>query len=493
MIKPITSFREYVETLKRYGDIYTINEQVDWNLEMGAIIRYAYELPSPAPLFTNIKGSTEGVRVLGAPVGLSPNPEHPFLRIALSLGLPADSGITELVEAWSHLPDVKPIPPREVQHAECKEHKLIGDEINLMDLPVPYIHVGDGGRYINTYGVLIVRSPDGSWVNWSITRVMLHDKRTMAGVIVPTQHIGKVYEHWRAVGEKMPFALCLGVDPGIAMIAGYPLADGVNEVDMIGGWYGQPIDVVRCETHDLLVPATSEMVIEGYVSLDDTVLEGPMGEYAGYTWIGHEKEVPGFHVEALTHRTNPIMPVVAAGVPPEENHTNWGVAIAASIQYELRKEQLPVHSCFIPFESAVHWLVVTVDRSPDSPGSSVLARRIGEVVFSCRGGSYIPKVIVVDKDIDVSQIDQVVWALATRSHPDKVIQFPNQKVLPLVAYLDAEEKQQASTTKVVYNCLSSEEWPSGYAPLQASFAGYPADLRKQVQELFERLGSSVGA
>lgn len=488
--KSSISFREYIDALEHYGDIVKVEQEVDWNLEMGAMIRYAYEAPTPAPLFCKIKDSAPGFRVLGAPVGLSPHERHPFLRIALSLGLPAETGITELVEAWSHLPEAAPLPPQEVLNAPCKEYKRFGEDIDLTSLPVPYLHVGDGGRYINTYGVLIVRSPDGSWVNWSITRVMLHGKRTMAGVIVPSQHIGKIYQQWKAIGQDMPYALCLGVDPGIAMIAGYPLSDESNEADMLGGWYGKPLDVVRCESHDLRVPASSEIVIEGFVSLDETVPEGPMGEYAGYTWVGHHKEVPCFQVTAMTHRHEPIMPVVAAGTPPEENHTNWGMAIAASIQYELRRHHLPVRSCFIPFESAVHWLVVTVDSLGTYSDSAALARKIGEVVFACRGGSYIPKVIVAGHDIDPSRIDQVVWAAATRSHPDKVICFADQPVLPLVAYLDQDEKKKAATTKVVYNCLSSNEWAQGYLPLQASFSGYPEEIQNRVLDAFRKLGES---
>ncbi|MFB7813547.1 UbiD family decarboxylase [Paenibacillus chitinolyticus] len=491
MKKPIKSFRDYVETLDRYGDLFTVDQETDWNLEMGAMIRYAYELPSPAPLFTKVKDSAPGFRVLGAPVGISPDKRHPYLRIALSLGLPAHSTLPELVEEWSYLPDAEPIPPRVTADAPCKANKLFGEEIDLTRLPVPYIHVGDGGRYLNTYGVMIVRSPDGSWVNWSITRVMLHDERTMAGVIVPTQHLGMIYEQWKEIGQPMPYALCLGADPGIAMIAGYPLPDGTSEAELLGGWYGEPVEVVRCETNDLKVPATSEIVIEGVVSLQETVPEGPMGEYAGYTWVGHRKPVPCFKVTAMTHRDDPIMPVVAAGVPPEENHTNWGVAIAASIRHELRKRRLPVTACLIPFESAVHWLVVTVnshaEEAAEMTGDS-LARQIGEAVFSSRGGSYIPKVIVVNDDIDPGSIEQVVWALATRSHPDKVLLFPGQKVLPLVAYLDAHEKEAGTTTKVVYNCLSSDEWPKDYRPLEASFAGYPDELREQVRERFKSCG-----
>lgn len=138
-MKPIKSFREYVQTLKDNNEVVAISREVDWNLEMGAIIRRAYELPSPAPLFKSIKNSTPGFEVLGAPVGLSPNKEHPFIRVALSLGLPIDTPAPGLIEASSHLPDVNPISLRLVTDGECKENKLFNDEIDLTKLPVPFL------------------------------------------------------------------------------------------------------------------------------------------------------------------------------------------------------------------------------------------------------------------------------------------------------------------------------------------------------------------
>lgn len=477
-VKPIKSFRDYVENLKKHDEICTIKQEIDWDLEMSAIIRRAYELPAPAPLFKSVKESTLGFEVLGAPVGMSPNDAHPFIRAALSLGLPIDTSATDIVEAWSHLPDVKPISPRPIASGECKENKLFDDEIDLTKLPSPFIHVGDGGRYISTYGILVVRTPGGSWVNWSITRVMLDGPRTMAGVVIPSQHIGQIYEEWKTIGEEMPFALCLGVDPGIAMIAGYPLPKNVNEGEMIGGWYGQPIDVVKCENSDIEVPASSEVVIEGTVSLETRIPEGPMGEYSGYTWLDDEKTAPRFYTTAMTHRDNPIIPVVAAGIPPEENHTNWGIAIAASIKHVLRKQGLPVKDCFIPMESAVHWLVVTVDHRQEGYDNEKLVQDIGEAVFASRGGSsYIPKIIVADDDIDPSNINQVVWALATRHHPGKGKTLVDQSVLPLVSYLDDKEKEEGFTKKAIYNCLLPLDRK---LPIEASFNSYPEEMRKNI-------------
>ena len=175
------SFREYVEKLEACGEIVPVTKEVDWNLEMSAITRHAYDLPSAAPLFKNIKDCTPGFEVLGAPVGLSPDKEHPFKRVALSLGLPIDTSAPGIVKAWSELADVTPIPPREVETGACKENKLFGKDVDLTKLPVPLIHYGDGGRYINTYGIFIARTPDGSWVNWAISRAMLDGPQTIAG------------------------------------------------------------------------------------------------------------------------------------------------------------------------------------------------------------------------------------------------------------------------------------------------------------------------
>ena len=167
-MKPIKSFREYVEKLEESGEIVKISKEVDWNLEMGAITRRAYDLPAPAPLFENVKGCQKGFRVLGAPVGLSPDKEHPFKRVALSLGLPVDTPAPKLVEEWSKVPDVTPIPPRTVEDGPCKQNKLFGDEIDLTRLPIPWIHYGDGGRYINTYGIFSGKKSERKCLSLSV-------------------------------------------------------------------------------------------------------------------------------------------------------------------------------------------------------------------------------------------------------------------------------------------------------------------------------------
>ncbi|MBI3824333.1 MAG: UbiD family decarboxylase [Planctomycetes bacterium] len=473
------SLREYVERLQSLGEIQEVDIEVDWNLEMGAVIRRCYELQTPAPLFNRIKGIEPGFRVLGAPAGVSK--KNGLVRIALSLGLPLDASAQQIIEALASAHRKTSIPPRRVATGPCKENKLLGGAVDLERLPVPYIHDGDGGRYLNTWGTIVVRTPNSRWTNWSITRIMLHGKRTLVGAVIPRQHLGIIFQQWKALGQPMPFVLASGTEPVIPFVSGMPLDENVDEAGYIGGYLGEPIDVVDCETVDLQVPATSEMVIEGTVSPTETAWEGPMGEYSGYLSPGGGMPSPIFTVSAVTYRNNPILPVIAAGEPIEENHTCWGLTVSAQLLWELRQAEFPVTTCFIPFQSAAHWLVVTVPAPlAGAAGSESLARRLGEIVFRSRSGSFIPKVILIGDDVDPTNLDELVWAFATRNHPATgQVLFPDQKVLPLVAFLNADERKAARGTKVVYNCLPPNDRPAEEMPRRSSFRHL---WRQEVQE-----------
>jgi 4-hydroxy-3-polyprenylbenzoate decarboxylase len=493
----IRSLREYVERLQAMGEIQEIDSEVDWNLEMGAIIRRCYELQTPAPLFNRIKGIEPGFRVLGAPAGISKR--NGLGRIALSLGLPADATSRQIIEALANAHARTPIPPRRVATGPCKENKLIGDAVDLYRLPAPYIHDGDGGRYLNTWGSIIVRTPPvanapGSpkrWTNWSITRIMLHGKNTLVGAIIPRQHLGMIFAQWKALNQPMPFALAIGTEPVIPFVSGMPLDEYVDEADFIGGYLGEPVEVVDCETVDLQVPATAEIVIEGTVAPTETAPEGPMGEYSGYLSPGGGMPSPIFHVSAITYRNQPILPVIAAGEPIEENHTCWGLTVSAQLLWELRQANFPVTTCFIPFQSAAHWLVVTVPASAFAGGKGgELARQLGDVVFRSRSGSFVPKVILIGDDIDPSNLDELVWAFATRNHPATgQVLFPDQNVLPLVAFLTAAERKAKQGTKVIYNCLPPDDCPPDQMPRRSSFRfHWPKEIQERVLANWRRYG-----
>lgn len=489
----LKSLREYVDALERIGELQKIEKQVELNLEIGAICRRAYETGAPAPLFENISGMQKGFRVLGAPGGVSSQKGLYLSRIAVSLGLEPTATGREIVESLVAARSREFVKPRVVESGACKENILLGDAVDLTKLPAPLLHDGDGGRYMNTYGVFVVQTPDKSWTSWSIARAMLVDAKRMAGIIAPNQHIGMVRKTWTDINKPMPFALVLGAEPFIPFVGGMPLPANVSEGEFVGAYFQEPIEVVHCETVDLQVPATAEIVIEGFCSLDETAPEGPMGEYAGYLWTGAPSPKPVYNVTAVTHRTDPILPISVAGEPVEENHTAWGVPNAAEIVFALREAGFPVATAWSPFESANHWYAIALENDwHERTGLSgdEICRKIGDALFQTKAGMGTPKYLIFNDDIDLTNTNEIVWAFATRNYPgsDGEIIFNDESTNPLVAFLTNSEKQSFHTTKVIYNCLPPAEF-GGKLPRRSSFRGtYPAELQQKVLQNWQDYG-----
>ena len=483
--KYLKDLREYIEGLRALGEMVEVPLEVDWNLEMGAIIRRCYELGAPAPLFQRIKGSGPEFRAFGAPAGTSHQPGLYLCRVALSLGLPPTASGRDIVEALVAARKAPLIAPRIVTTGPCKENKISGKDLDLTRLPVPLPHFGDGGRYINTWGTVVARTPEGRWTNWAIARVMLLDRNRMAGIVHPLQHLGQIHGMWKKIGKPMPFAMFQGGPPFIPFVSSMPIPAGVNEADYMGGYFGEPVELVKCETVDLEVPATSEIVIEGYISDVETAMEGPMGEYAGYVPPGEGTLKPVYHATAMTYRNQAILPVVIAGEPVEEDHTAQGIPSAAELLFQMREAKIPVTMVWTTLESAQHWLVVTVPRDCRSQircTGETLCRRIGEHVFEkSKFGAVIPKILVMNDDIDATNLQEVVWAFATRCHPFKgEIHFNKEATSPLVAFLETAEKTTGITTKVVYNCLPPEDWGDRLPKRTAFQWNYPRELQEKI-------------
>ncbi len=489
----LKSLREYLDALAAVQELQVIQSPVDLDLEIGAICRRCYETGAPAPLFENINGVEKGFRVLGAPAGVSRQKNLYLSRIALSLGLdPASSG-RQIIESLVAARSRKFLPPERVSTGPIKQNVFLGDAVNLLRIPAPLLHGGDGGRYINTFGIVVAQTPDKKWTNWSIARIMVLDRNRMAGIIAPNQHIGMVRKQWSEIGKDMPFALVLGAEPFIPFVGGMPLPEYVNEADFVGAYFEEPVEVVKCESVDLEVPASAEIVIEGYVSLTDTDLEGPMGEYAGYLWENGSSPKPVYRVTAITHRDDPILPVSVAGEPVEENHTAWGIPNAAEIVFELRQAGLPIATAWSPFESANHWFALAAEmdwRQKIECSAQEFCRRIGEVLFRSKAGMGTPKYLLFNDDIDITDLRELVWAFSTRNHPGQQgeVVFNNESTNPLVAFLKSDEKMSMHTTKVIYNCLPPEEWKDAL-PKRSSFRGaYPTEIQEKVLRNWKEYG-----
>lgn len=494
-MKHYKDLRSYLQALDEIGDLAHIRQEVDGDLEPGAITRRSCEIDAPAPLFENIRGATPGFRILGAPAARSSRKDMPYARVALSLGLPPESTVPEIVNALlaaRQLPGKKPVRI-DAAGAPCRQNILRGDDANLDRFPIPFAHDTDGGRYANTWGMLIAKTPDGRWTNWSIARVMKVDGKRMAGLMVPSQHIGQIWAEWVKIGQPMPYALVQGVAPAIACAAGVPIPAGIDEADYVGALWDEPIEVVKALGVDLDVPAHAEVVIEGHVSITRDCPEGPYGEYSGY--LGTESSMqPSFHVETISYRDDPIWPLVVAGRPADESHTIWAMGMAADAMALMREAGLPVVSAWAPEESAVHWFVVVVpndwrEKLPNT-SSEQFARRVGELLFKADSLVFIPKIFLVDDDIDPTKIADVVWALATRVHPRrKQVVFEDARVVSLAHCYEEDEYASGRGPKVVFDTL---QLPIGEGRLRhASFdQAYPQDLRERVLKNWDSMTTS---
>lgn len=485
----LRSLRDFIAALEDLGDVQRIDAEVDWNLEIGAIIRRGYDLLAPAPLFARITGyAGSGFRVLGAPGGLSSLPGRRLARVALALGLPAEATGQQIVEEVVAARDRPPLPPVLVDPAAapCKQNVRRGADVDLLAFPTPLIHGNDGGRYLQTYGLNIARTPDGAWTNWSINRMMIAGPDRLSCLIPAPQHLGIIRARWAQRGVPMPIAVAIGVEPGLPYAGAMPLPEGADEAEFLGAYFGEPLELVRAETVDLAVPATAEIVVEGHVSVDpaDLAPEGPMNEYPGYNAY-EEAPKPVLHVSAVTYRDGAILPVVAAGPPVEEDHTGTGTMHAAEILYQLRRADLPVSSCWFSYESALHWLIVAVRTDWHERlglSSPELAERIGEVVFTGKAGFGVPKVLLVEDDVDITDVSEVVWAFATRAHPTHgEVRFPDRPTAALSVYLDEQEMHSYRAGKVIHNCLLADRFTDSPRPVKGSFEnGWPVDVQKRV-------------
>jgi UbiD family decarboxylase len=489
----LTDLRQYIEALRRYGEIQEIDAPVSLDLELGAIVRHCSETGAPAPLFNAFSDHPSGFRILGAPAATSARRELGLVRAATSLELSPNASGLDIAEAIAASLDLPAVEPEIVDSAACFANISTGDDVDLARLPAPLLHDGDGGRYLNTFGCIVVRTPDGSWTDWSIARIMPVDGKRMTGLVAPEQHIGMVSRAWADIGKPTPFALALGVEPSIPFICAMPLPAHVSEDGRLGALMRRPIKTVRCKTVDLEAPASAEILIEGHLHLDQTAREGPMGGYAGYVPAGPAMNGPVYHVSAISHRDNAILPVVAAGEPAEENHTVWGTAISAQVLHDLRAAGIPVTAAWIPLESAVHWLVVTAPRDwrrrSGVETSQAFCRHIGETLFKSGGGVIVPKVIVLNDDINPTNLEELVWAFATRCHPLRGhALFGRHPIDPLVAYRRTSGKIAATTGRIVYNCLPPDDWGE-VLPIRASFRhGYPPEIVDRVKRRWSEYG-----
>jgi 4-hydroxy-3-polyprenylbenzoate decarboxylase len=470
--------REFIDVLDKEGELVRIKEEVDWDLEAAAISRRVYELEGPAIFFEKVKDYPLGFRIFGGSLGT-------FRRVAIAMGLPPDISVREIYAEFERR-EASPIKPLIVETGPCKENKLLGNEVDLYTLPAPYIHDGDGGRYIGTWDVVVSKDPETGWQNWGMYRFMIHNKRFIVGFPRYHSHLGMVFhKHYIPRKEPMPIAVVLGASPLDHMVATTPYGIGVNEADYAGALGQEPVRLVKCETSDLLVPANAEIVIEGEILPDKVASEGPFGEYPGYRTEGIRMGVL-CQVKAITYRTSPILTMISLGVPPDDSSIAASLTAGIAIKRRLKRHKIPITDVYVPPEGVTHLIVVGVKK-----GGMDIARKIGEILTARRAD--INKIIVVDDDVDVFNFKAVIHALATKCHPMRGIvmeEVESGKANPLTPCYTAEERRAQSGGLAIFDSTWPLEWKKETdIPVKSSFeVMYPQKIKEKVLEKWQQWG-----
>ncbi|MBP7529760.1 MAG: UbiD family decarboxylase [Syntrophorhabdaceae bacterium] len=452
------SHRDFFEVLEKEGELARVKKEVDWDGEAGAIGRKTYESSGPAILFEKIKDYPEGYRISNGTTGT-------WGRVALSMEMPRNTPVRDIYAEYEKRVGVS-IPPKILKKSDapCKENIMLGDEVDLYQFPMPMIHEGDGGRYVGTWDVVINKDPETNWQNWGMYRFMAHTKNWLTGWPQTTSQFAFIMKKsYLPYNKPMPVAIVLGADPLSHIIATAGIKPYENEAEYVGGLRGQAVELVQCETSDLMVPAHAEIVIEGEVMPDQIAPDGPFGEYPGYR-SGTMCAGVAVKVKAVTYRSKPIVTMIALGTPPDDSSIAASLTAAVAMKKGLLRHGVPVTDVYVPPEGVTHLIVIGVTKGGTETAKKVLdyftLRRI-----------MTNKHIVVDADVDVFNMAEVLHCFATRCHPGRGIHYEwyEGRSNSLTPFYNIEERKKLRGCSVAFDSTWPPEWEKEVVPIKASF------------------------
>ena len=415
MAREINDLRGFIQRLDEEGLLAKVKAEVDWKYELGGIALKALGPPvRKALLFENIKD-------YGTP--LFTNGLLTVKELAIGLGFDPDIDEASLVRQTAQRLE-RPIKPTLVKTGPCKENKLFGKDVDVLKFPIPWWTEKDGGRYLGTWHQVIAKDPDSDWTNVGTYRMMVHESNLVGVHFGSFQHIALILNKYRKLNKPMPVAISIGTEPACMLVAITPIAAGVSEWDLAGALRQRSLEVVKGETVDLDIPANAEIVLEGELSLDETRLEGPFGEHTGF-YGGGKRPVPVAKINCITHRNNPIFRGSVLGKPITEDHRCLSLTLAAQALAMYK-------STGFPGVTAVHCTaggdpdfcaIVSLQKSYASQGLDA-----GRMLLSAKGGKLLKHVIITEDDINVFDLNEVLWAINTRMQASRQVHITRNEV-----------------------------------------------------------------
>lgn len=476
--------REFIHALEKAGELKRIGIEVDPKLEITEFADRSVKNGGPALLFEKPKGSN--VPVLINAFASSKRMEIALqvdsvdeiaARISEYLQMRMPEGLIGKLKMLPKLAEMGAFFPKIVSDGPCKEVIKKAGQFDLREFPVLHCWPDDGGPFI-TLPMVFSKNPETGKRNCGMYRMQVYDDRT-TGMHWQTHKQGA--EHYRRLMRegkvtRMPVAVAIGADPASMYSAILPLPPDLDEMMIAGFMRSKPVEMVKCETCDIEVPANAEIVLEGYVTLGETRREGPFGDHTGYYSL--DDDYPVFHVECVTHRKNPIYATTIVGPPPMEDYY-MGRAIER-IFLPLMRMQIPeIRDMCMPAEGIFHNLMLVSIRK----SYPMQARKVMHAVWGLGQAMFTKCIVVVDEDVDVQNYSEVAWKVLNNIDPQRDIEF----AMGPIDSLDHSSRMANWGSKMGID--ATRKWPEeGFTRRWPDVITMSADVKKRVDELWKKAG-----
>jgi 4-hydroxy-3-polyprenylbenzoate decarboxylase len=475
--------RDFIKALDKNHELKRIPFEVDPILEITEFADRAVKGGGPALLFEKPKGYS-------TPVLINAFASNRRMQIALEvdsmdeiaarivefLEMKMPEGLMGKIKMLPKLAEVGSFFPKIVTKAPCQEVVKTSD-FSLFDYPVLKCWPEDGGRFV-TLPLVFSKNPDTGKRNCGMYRIQLYDERT-TGMHWQTHKQGaEHYRRMKAAGKeaRMEVAVAIGADPATMYSAILPMPPDLDEMMMAGFLRSSPVEMVKCKTVDIEVPANAEMVLEGYVELGELRTEGPFGDHTGFYSLADE--YPVFHVTCITQRKEPIYATTIVGPPPMEDFY-MGKAIER-IFLPLMRLQLPeVRDICMPAEGIFHNLILVAIRK-SYPGH---ARKVMSAIWGLGQAMFSKCIVVVDEDVDVQNVREVAWKALNNIDPERDIQF----TLGPVDSLDHASRLPNFGSKMGVD--ATRKWPGeGFTRPWPGVIEMSPEVKARVDQLWKKAG-----
>ena len=475
--------RDFVRALEKNKELKRIPFEVDPYLEITEFADRAVKTGGPALLFEKPKGSKVPVLVNAfasmrkMEIALQVDSVNDVAaRISEYLEMKNPQGLLGKLKMLPKLAEMGSFFPKMVKDGPVKE-VIRRDGFSLDEFPILHCWPQDGGRYI-TLPMVFTKNPDTGMRNCGMYRMQVYDGRT-TGMHWQTHKQGA--EHYRRLQKegkqaRMPVAVAIGADPATMYSAILPLPPDLDEMMMAGFLRAKPVEMVKCETSEIDVPAHAEIVLEGYVDLAESRIEGPFGDHTGFYSL--EDSYPVFHIECITHRKEPMYSTTIVGPPPMEDFY-MGKAIER-IFLPLMRLQLPeVRDICMPAEGIFHNLILVSIRK----SYPLHARKVMHAIWGLGQAMFSKCIVVVDEDVDVQNVSEVAWKALNNIDPERDIQF----VMGPVDSLDHASRLPNFGSKMGVD--ATKKWKEeGFARPWPDVIRMNEDVRARVDQLWKKAG-----